>query len=278
MDSQTETPDTSADSSQKRERTQIDFPYADMGSAEELTSTLFVKGGGSAEPPQLAGWLDMSANGGTFRSRVSAARMFGFVETSRGSIEITDLGRRVADDAQAPSARAEAFLNVPLFEAMFQKNNGFGLPPAAAIERQMVELGVPVKQKERARQVFQKSADRAQFIDQNSGRLIKPSIAPPPPSYVDTPPPPPPSGNGGGNGGGDDLDLHPFIQGLLKTLPETGTKWSHADRVKWLTLAANAFEMIYEGDGNIVVKNVSPSGEAGASKITGGSDTPSSVF
>lgn len=277
MDNQTDIVGDAADGTQKRERTQIDFPYADMGSAEELTSTLFEKGGGTAEPPQLAGWLDMSANGGTFRSRVSAARMFGFVETSRGSIEITDLGRRVADDAQAPSARAEAFLNVPLFEAMFQKNKGYGLPPAAAIERQMVELGVPVKQKERARQVFQKSADRAQFIDQSSGRLIKPSITPPPPRDDGSPPPPPPGG-GSGSGGGDDLDLHPFVQGLLKTLPETGTKWSHADRVKWLTLAANAFEMIYEGDGNIVVKNVSPGGEAGASRVTGGADDPSSVF
>lgn len=277
MENHTDVTGDTADSTQKRERTQIDFPYADMGSAEELTSTLFEKGGGTAEPPQLAGWLDMSANGGTFRSRVSAARMFGFVETSRGSIDITDLGRRVADEAQAVSARAEAFLNVPLFEAMFQKNNGYGLPPAAAIERQMVELGVPVKQKERARQVFQKSADRAQFIDQNSGRLIKPSITTPPPRD-DTPPPPPRPGGGNGSGGGDGLDLHPFIQGLLKTLPETGTKWRHADRVKWLTLAANAFEMIYEGDGNIVVKNESPSGEAGASRVTGGTEDPSSVF
>ena len=258
----------SGEQTQKRERTQIDFPYADMGTAEELTATLFEKGGGAAEPPQLAGWLDMSANGGTFRSRISAARMFGFVATSRGSVDITDLGRRVADESQAPAARVEAFLNVPLFTAMFEKNNGYALPPAAAIERQMTELGVPQKQKERARQVFQKSADRAQFIDQSSGRLIKPAISAPP-IGDDNPPPPPPPGGGNGGGGGEEFDLHPFIQGLLKTLPETGAKWNHKDRVKWLTLAANAFDMIYEGDGSIIVKNESPGGEAGASRVAG---------
>ena len=146
-----------SDELQTRERTQINFPYSDMGTAEEVTAMLLAKGGGAAEPQQLAAWLNMTAKGGTFRSRVSAARMFGFVTTSRGSIEITALGRRVVDDASAAVARAEAFLNVPLFEAMFKKNNGLALPPAAAIERQMVELGVPKKQNERARRVFQKS-------------------------------------------------------------------------------------------------------------------------
>lgn len=45
-----------------------------------------------------------------------------------------------------------------------------------------------------------------------------------------------------------DLNLHPFIEGLLKTLPREGSTWSHRQRAKWLTLAANAFDMIYDAD------------------------------
>lgn len=276
MEHESDSADTSNERSQKRERTQIDFPYADMASAEELTAILFEKGGGSAEPPQLAGWLDMSANGGTFRSRVSAARMFGFVETSRGSIEITDLGRRVADDAGAPSARAEAFLKVPLFEAMFQKNQGYGLPPAAAIERQMVEFGVPTKQKERARQVFQKSADRAQFIDQSSGRFIKPSVTPAPLRHQDRPPPPPPPSPPGGGGG-----YHPFIQGLLDELPDTEAfaNWSIEEQAEWLRTAAGIFKLMSKQKGRIEisVKNANPDQLAGVSKVAGGDHDPSSL-
>ena len=51
------------------------------------------------------------------------------------------------------------------------------------------------------------------------------------------------------------FSLHPFIQGLLKTLPAEGDEWSYSDRAKWLTLAANAFDLIYEAsdDGHIQV-------------------------
>jgi hypothetical protein len=49
--------------------------------------------------------------------------------------------------------------------------------------------------------------------------------------------------------------LHPFIQGLLKTLPEPETEWSGPDRAKWLQTAANIFDLIYKGDGGIEVKS-----------------------
>ena len=44
-------------------------------------------------------------------------------------------------------------------------------------------------------------------------------------------------------------DLHPFVQGLLKTLPEPETEWPSSARVKWLQTAANIFDLIYKGDG-----------------------------
>jgi hypothetical protein len=50
------------------------------------------------------------------------------------------------------------------------------------------------------------------------------------------------------------LDLHPFIQGLLKTLPEPGTNWSIEGRSKWLQAAANIFDLMYKGTGSIEIK------------------------
>jgi|SRR5579885_3055409 len=53
-----------------------------------------------------------------------------------------------------------------------------------------------------------------------------------------------------GNGSGGDFGgLHPFVQGLLKTLPEPESEWPAAARVKWLQTAANIFDLIYTGDG-----------------------------
>jgi len=59
----------------------------------------------------------------------------------------------------------------------------------------------------------------------------------------------------GGNGGSGipPTPRHPFIEGLLKTLPEPETEWPAAARAKWLQTAANIFDLIYKGDGGITV-------------------------
>ena len=55
-------------------------------------------------------------------------------------------------------------------------------------------------------------------------------------------------------GGGSDLNLHPFIQELLQTLPERGTEWKGPDRAKWLQTTANIFDLIYKGEGGVKVE------------------------
>ena len=62
--------------------------------------------------------------------------------------------------------------------------------------------------------------------------------------------------NGGGDGGG--RRLHPFIQGLLDTIPDIPNPtekpdWPVGERVKWLQTAANIFDLIYKGEGGISV-------------------------
>jgi len=40
--------------------------------------------------------------------------------------------------------------------------------------------------------------------------------------------------------------LHPFIAGLIQTLPPAGSVWAPAKREAWLRAAAAAFDVIYE--------------------------------
>lgn len=51
----------------------------------------------------------------------------------------------------------------------------------------------------------------------------------------DEKPPPPP-----------DTAEHPFIRGLLQTLPKTGTEWPLEAREKWTRAALAAFDLIYD--------------------------------
>lgn len=167
-------------SGRKRDRTLIEFPYADLSRSEELAAALAQAGGKVwIEQTQLAVAMDMSSGGGTFRGRLSAAKMFGFIETEAGKVRLSDLGLHLLDEATQRAAKAEAFLKVPLYKAMYDSYNGFALPPPAAIERQMQTLGVPPKQAERARQAFASSAQYAGYIA-NNGRFSKPTLAPVP--------------------------------------------------------------------------------------------------
>lgn len=185
--------DADRSTGRKRDRTLIEFPYTDLNRASELTAMLAQAGGKVwIEQTQLAVAMDMSAGGGTFRGRLSAARMFGFIETEGGKVRISDLGLHLLEESTESAAKVEAFLKVPLYRAMYDSYNGFALPPAAAIERQMQTFGVPPKQAERARQAFASSANAAGYIASN-GRFSKPAIAPAPARE---------GGSGGGNGGG----------------------------------------------------------------------------
>ena len=172
----------------KRGKTKIAFVYNDLEAAAGLASTLKSHAGTTCSTKQLAAWMNQSADGGTFRSVVGAAKAFGLVDTGQGTITLTQLGLNALDPARRPGALAEAFLRVPLHAAMFQQFNGHALPPASAIERQIETLGVPPKQKERARQTFTSSQrnTRASYMT-GTGRFVQPAVGAVP--ATDEPPP-----------------------------------------------------------------------------------------
>lgn len=234
----------------KRFKSEMAFPYADLESATELAQTIVTKAGTACELEELAVWMGQTVDGGTFRTRVGAARMFGLVETGAGRVSVTQLGRDVLDKSGVErAARVTAFLNVELFQALYDQNKGHPLPPLPAIERQIEGLGVSPKQKERARQTFNKSAIYAGFIDAASGRFIKPGVAG---LKDETLQQKIEEGKKQGNGDGpnDPPGLHPFVQGLLKELPKAGDIWPEDQRKLWLDTAASIFKMIYKDGPN----------------------------
>ena len=230
----------------KRFRSEIEFPYSDLESAVELARTIHGKAGSSCETDELAAWMGQTATGGTFRTRVGAARMFGLVETGQGRVNLTQLGREVLDGSgNERTARVTAFLNAQLFGVMYDQYKGSVLPPPAAIERQMEQLGVSPKQKERARQTFMKSATYAGFIDSSTGRFVKPGIAHRDEALRQEKSDPD-DRTGSGGGGDEPPGLHPFVQGLLRELPPAGDVWPETQRKLWLDTASSIFKMIYK--------------------------------
>ena len=249
----------------KRQNTpsSIGFPYRDLETGVAVAQAILGAGGVALTTDQLAGVMGLQAGSGNFVVKTATARMFGLVSYLNGKYELTDTGFAVLDkdDKRQRQARATAFLNVPLYRRTYEEFKGKQLPPRpTALEQAFVRFGVSPKQKDTARLVFDKSAQQAGFFAAGNERLIEPIIGGVPPIK----PPSNEDDDGGGNGNGrrqapldsdgpDVSGFHPFVQGLLDTLPEPGTNWAIEGRAKWLSAAANIFDLIYMGSGEILI-------------------------
>lgn len=56
-----------------------------------------------------------------------------------------------------------------------------------------------------------------------------------------------------GGGGGGPTDLHPFVVGLLQTLPKPESDWPVEQRVRWLQTASGIFDLIYKGNSGAAI-------------------------
>lgn len=244
---------TAEDESDKRERSTIQFPYNDLDDAVAIAKAIHENAGIECTIDQLAAYLKVSMTSGAFRVRTANAATFGVTENERGVIRLTDIGRRVADAAQEPAARAEAFLHVPLYARVYEHFKGYTLPGAAALEKFMRDAGVSSKQTDKARQAFMRSAKQAGFFAHGEDRLVRPA-GPGTKPIVEKP-----KGekkedesrrNGSSGGGGPDDSL---IQALIQKLPDKGP-WPAAERVTWLKMLAMAFQMSYGAEPEIEIK------------------------
>jgi len=245
-----------------REQSSIGFPYQDLDSGISVARAMMQGGGVPLSREQLAGVMGQSVGSGSFVTKVATARHFGLIVANNGKYELTDIGFEILDsDAyRQKSARAAAFLSVELYKKVFDEFRGKQLPPRPfGLEQAFVRFGVSTKQKGNARLAFDKSAQQAGFFPNGPDRLIEPILGVMPRSESRSPVM-------------DETDLpedglvvvkkrepentgyHPFVQGLLDTLPAPQTNWTVEGRAKWLQAAANIFDLIYQGDGNIEIK------------------------
>jgi hypothetical protein len=236
---------------EERGRSSVEFTYNGLDDAEDLVTAVRAVGGTGCSLEALAAKLNQAVGGGGFRVKVYSARTFGLLEINRGAVELTDLGLRIVDPLHIKSARVEAFLSVPLYRTMYEQLKGQALPPMAAIERMMLSAGVAPKQKERARQVFIRSAKVAGFFEIQADRLVKPELrdvsqaaapAPEQPKVeVERRVAPPRYGGGGWDGDG----IHPAILGLLRELPAPGAPISAKRKEQLKAAFAMSIDFIY---------------------------------
>ncbi len=241
-----------------RAQSTIQFPYMDLEAAISVARAILTGGGVPLSREQLAGVMNLAVGSGNFVQKVATSRVFGLVDLVASKYELTDLGFNIldSDERRQKDARARAFLTVPLYRKTYEEFRGRQLPPRPhGLEQAFIRFGVAPKQKTNARLAFDKSATQAGFFPNGPDRLIEPIIGPAPmverrstpeEDFGDLEP-------SATRAEFDTSGLHPFIQGLLDTLPEPQTNWTVEGRAKWLQAAANIFDLIYKGTGEIDV-------------------------
>jgi len=234
-----------ADVKAKRTQSTIVFPYDDLKNAAEVARVTH-DAGGKLTFDQLAARLSQTATSGAFRLKVSAARIFGLVTTAKGTITVTDLGSQIADERTSEAAKAQAFLNAPLYRALHDRFKGLALPGDKGIETAMVDLGVAPKQATTARQVFQRSADVAGFFAHGRDRLVTPVVTHTGGRDVTL------DGDGAGEDRGGDLTPPQKVTNMRSITLQLGTTGS---AVVTLTLTGDLFSMTKD-DRDFVLKLV----------------------
>ena len=238
----------------KQDRSSEPFPYVPLQGAIDVAKAIFERAGhGACENDEIAVGLNQTVSG-AFRLKTSAARMFGLTErVGRTAYRLTDLGRRLVSEENSRPAQVEAFLSVPLYAKIYEAYRGSKLPPPKGLENEMAKMGVAPKQTDKARQALERSAQLAGFFESGNDRLVKPRVeftAPEDddPDAIDSKEEArsAPSAKPTDKSETTIESFHPFIQGLLKTLPEPETEWPATEREKWLALAGNAFDLIYK--------------------------------
>jgi hypothetical protein len=230
----------------ERGRSTISFPYNDLDDVVNVAKAVQAVGGTSCHWDELAAKLGAaSSNSGTFRLRLLAAKTFTILTYDKGVVTLTPLGSRICDPQQEKAARVEAFLAVPLYFKVYEEFKSGSLPPISGLENFMVKVGVAEKQKDKARQVFQRSAKQAGFSEYGD-RLVRPSVkvSDAAPMIAPTETPEQPEKKKGKDSDGE-RELPYFIKGLLEKLPPPDTEWPNDKRAKWLEAMVKIFDLMY---------------------------------
>lgn len=258
----------------QRAKNGIQFPYRDLESSVTVAKTIADAGAQSMWPKELAAALE-NAEAGNFYNRVASARMFGFVTNKRGTAyQLTELAYAIlsTDGRKQRDARVRAFLNVPLYQQIYETYKGGSLPLRPhGLQDAFILAGVPSKVADRARQAFERSARFAGFFEAGEDRLTLPPLdwkappmgsldlraaprATPRPSVIEEVAMPPAKATISPEEPAKVLAADSdFVRGLMKALPPVGEKWPRARRVEWLKIAISTFNLLYDDDGDILI-------------------------
>ncbi len=249
-------------------RSSVSYPYFDHDNSLEVARKIHEDAGGSCESDRLAALLGYkTTNSGTFQTRLSAAKQFGYVRADGPTLSVTDRAKQALHPVlpeDGNNAKSAAFLSVELFGQVYERFKGGTLPSKIGLKNLLEQTyGLGVDRLEPAVRVLMDSAQQTGFFHNgDQTRLIKPTnhsagarqpdlghasahhVAPPAPA----PAPaaehrPTPAATADAPAG-----VHTAIVGLLRELPPPGATWSKRGKARFVKAFLATLDFVYPDD------------------------------
>ncbi|HTJ89727.1 MAG TPA: hypothetical protein VL356_06080 [Acidocella sp.] len=233
-----------------RIRSEAVFPYASLEDAQSIIQIMHAAGGVPLSRDQIQARIGGGRS--LFISKLSAAVIFGLVTRTDRTFRMTPLAHRMlSDNADVMAqARVDALLTPELYNKIIEHFRGMQLPGREGVENAFRRFGVSEKQKDRARQVFERSALYAGYLNSARDRLVAPVIG---------------SGQSvttesraitsqATNTEDPDPSEEKLIRGMLDLLPKIGSEWKAEERARWLRRLSNNLAAVYDADDDEVIE------------------------
>jgi hypothetical protein len=252
---------TAAKPEDSRTRSPHSCPYFDLDQSIKVAEVIYQKGGGSASPDLLALWLDYSSTrSGTYLTRVSAAKVYGLIESEGDVFSVTERAKLILSPVMPDDAvkgKVEAFLSVPLFSKAFEAFKGQQLPPRVGLENlfrgnyKIVNDRVTPSVR-----IFLNAAEQAGMLASGKDgvqRLVKPigtgqSAHTPASTKEDTKIEEKPIERQKGGGEGPPGGIHTAIVGILRELPPVGTPFPEKKKERFLIAFEAILDVVYPSE------------------------------
>ena len=233
-----------------RKTSRLRYPYYDLKTVLGICQRIFAERGGRVTEDGLAEMLATSTGKSAFQMKMAAGEAFGLLTRDGGNLRVTDLALRIVK-ARSPTdqaqAMADAFLSVPLFDAVQRAYAGRPLPPEEGLRNALeIDFGVLSKRVADAFSALARSAEQAGLLYRSGGNTyLSRGAAPADSSRAEEPPAEPerdepthPKVSAPGL-------THPALAGLLQVLPANDARWSVQERDRWLDAFQATVRLLY---------------------------------
>lgn len=246
-------------------RSSVGYTYFNQNDSLDVARKIHENAGGACTPDQLATYLGYKGvKSGTYQTRVSAAKQFGFVRAENSEIVVTERAMNIISPVlpeDAINARADAFLSVELFSKVYEKYRGGTIPPKVGMRNLLLTaFAITPDRVDPAVRVLCESAEQAGFFPNgDQTRLVRPAVKASTaknPAAEGTPPPVTPpaersTGSSGTGGGDGPSGVHAAIVGLLRDLPPVGKSWDSRGKKRFVKAFLATLDWVYPCDDDI---------------------------